>query len=113
MDSKTILLIGVGVAAYVLFQRRQGGTQYRVPGQTMGGAPRYPTAPSVAGATEAAAYRDIGSLIGGIYRRVSGGASSDMPVRARPVLPDDTVPVNPAGNVDPYDFETALWGYGD
>lgn len=111
--NKLLLLGGLGIAAYLLMTtqaRAAQAQQYRVPGQTATGAPRYPTAPSVVGATEAAAYRDLGSLIGGIYRRIGGSsAASSGPITA-PALPDDSVAGNPPGSVDPYTYELATWG---
>lgn len=113
MDSKTLLVIGIGIGAYMLFSRQAAlasGAQYRVPGQTATGAPRYPTAPTPQAAAEAAAYQGLGGLIAGIYRKIGG---SQSPAASRPILPDDSIAANPPGNIDPYDFETATWGYGD
>ncbi len=79
MDTnKLLILAAVGIGAYFLMssQARASVPQYRVPGQNATGAPRYPTAPTIAGAAEAAAYRDLGSLVGGIYNKVFGGGSS-------------------------------------
>lgn len=115
-NQKVFLLAGVGIVAYLFMtsQARAAAASpvsYQVPGRTATGAPRYPTAPSVAAATEAAAYRDLGSLIGNIYRRIGGGGGGggdSNPIRV--TLPDDSVAGNPPGTVDPYSYELQTWG---
>lgn len=108
MNQKAILLVAIGLGAYMLLQRQ--GASYRVPGTTPGGGMRYPSAPNPMAATEAAAYRDVGSLIGNIYRRVAGGGSSSAPAVVPPTLPDDSVVGNPPGMTDPWTWEMGTWG---
>ncbi len=137
-SSKLLILAAVGLGAYFLMssQARAGTVpQYRVPGQNATGAPRYPTAPTIAGAAEAAAYRDIGSLVGGIYNKVFGGGSSSsgssgstlpsgltdsftglyghqgIMIGDSPVyVPEDGLAVNLPNNYDTSFLEQSFWG---
>lgn len=118
MDDKKMIIIAVAcVGAYLLMQRQratQGGPGYAVPGRNTPRSPYYPTTQPDIAATQAAAYRGLGSLIGGIYNKI-GGSAAQGAMQPRGEMgpfsyPDDGIAANPPSNVDPYAYEMSAWG---
>ncbi len=115
MDKKTLLLIALVAVGVVLYTRRAGASSaptYTTPGAPTGTA-LPPRAQAIAAQQESRTYAGLGSLIGGIYAKVSNGLSSNSggPSYGAPTMlpPDDALAQNPPASIDPYAAENAVW----